>query len=246
MRYAEVLAGALVDLAQNGGSFAQTTIVEQHMRRQRVRAAADRPNVQIVNSGHAGNSFEVLREVRAVHVARNAFEQHFSRVAHEAHDADDDDCRNEEGEQRIDPGDARQSNRDSAGNHGQRAERVAEDVKEGRADVHVAFARRAQRDSDAGVDGKPDCRDDRHHPRVWFDRCGKATHREVHDSDRCDEQNRSIDEGAEHFDAAATARLVPMQRAGRAQEVAELVSFLAGETAGYITGQVISINGGML
>ena len=50
---------------------------------------------------------------------------------------------------------------------------------------------------------------------------------------------------AELFDAAAIARLVPMQRAGRAEEVAELVAYLASQEAGYITGQVISVNGGM-
>jgi 3-oxoacyl-[acyl-carrier protein] reductase len=48
------------------------------------------------------------------------------------------------------------------------------------------------------------------------------------------------------FDAAAIARLVPLQRAGSAEEVAHLVDFLAGEDAGYITGQVISVNGGMI
>jgi 3-oxoacyl-[acyl-carrier protein] reductase len=47
------------------------------------------------------------------------------------------------------------------------------------------------------------------------------------------------------FDEAAIERLVPMQRAGSSEEVAELVGFLASEAAGYITGQVISINGGM-
>ena len=36
-----------------------------------------------------------------------------------------------------------------------------------------------------------------------------------------------------------------MQRAGSGEEVASLVAFLTGEGAGYITGQVISINGGM-
>jgi 3-oxoacyl-[acyl-carrier protein] reductase len=48
------------------------------------------------------------------------------------------------------------------------------------------------------------------------------------------------------FDAAAIAEIVPMKRAGRAEEVASLVSFLASEEAAYITGQVISINGGMI
>jgi len=44
---------------------------------------------------------------------------------------------------------------------------------------------------------------------------------------------------------AATSSLVPMKRAGTTDEVAALVAFLASEQAGYITGQVISINGGM-
>jgi 3-oxoacyl-[acyl-carrier protein] reductase len=48
------------------------------------------------------------------------------------------------------------------------------------------------------------------------------------------------------FDAPTIAKLVPMQRAGRPEEVADLVSFLASERAAYISGQVISINGGMI
>lgn len=41
-------------------------------------------------------------------------------------------------------------------------------------------------------------------------------------------------------------KMVPMQRAGRASEVADLVAFLASDRAGYISGQVISINGAMI
>ncbi|MFZ2296311.1 MAG: 3-oxoacyl-ACP reductase FabG [Polaromonas sp.] len=48
------------------------------------------------------------------------------------------------------------------------------------------------------------------------------------------------------FDAPTIARLVPMKRAGQPGEVADLVSFLASEHAAYISGQVISINGGMI
>lgn len=50
-------------------------------------------------------------------------------------------------------------------------------------------------------------------------------------------------EGA--FDAAAIAQMVPMKRAGQPHEVAELVGFLASDAAAYISGQIISINGGM-
>ncbi len=42
------------------------------------------------------------------------------------------------------------------------------------------------------------------------------------------------------------ARLVPMGRAGESREVADLVAFLVSDQAAYITGQVISINGGMI
>lgn len=51
-------------------------------------------------------------------------------------------------------------------------------------------------------------------------------------------------EGA--FNAEAIANMVPMKRAGRPEEVANLVGFLASDHAAYITGQVISINGGIL
>lgn len=53
-----------------------------------------------------------------------------------------------------------------------------------------------------------------------------------------------MSEGA--FDADAIKKLVPMQRAGQPEEVADLVAFLASDRAAYISGQVISINGAMI
>lgn len=51
-------------------------------------------------------------------------------------------------------------------------------------------------------------------------------------------------EGA--FDAETIKNLVPMKRAGKPEEVADLVAFLASDKAAYISGQIISINGGMI
>jgi 3-oxoacyl-[acyl-carrier protein] reductase len=48
------------------------------------------------------------------------------------------------------------------------------------------------------------------------------------------------------FDRATIDRLVPMKRAGTADEVAALVAFLASDEAAYISGQIVSINGAMI
>ncbi len=48
------------------------------------------------------------------------------------------------------------------------------------------------------------------------------------------------------FSADTIAQMVPMKRAGKPEEVANLVGFLASDEAAYITGQIISVNGGMI
>ena len=47
------------------------------------------------------------------------------------------------------------------------------------------------------------------------------------------------------MDEASLKKLIPTGRFGKPEEVASLVCFLASEQASYITGEVISINGGL-
>ena len=48
------------------------------------------------------------------------------------------------------------------------------------------------------------------------------------------------------FSKETIDKRVPMKRAGKAEEAAELVGFLASDRTAYISGQIISINGAMI
>ena len=48
------------------------------------------------------------------------------------------------------------------------------------------------------------------------------------------------------FDKDSIKRLVPVGRAGKPEEVADLVAFITSDKAAYISGQIISINGAMI
>ena len=47
------------------------------------------------------------------------------------------------------------------------------------------------------------------------------------------------------LDEDSLRKTIPAGRFGEAEEVAALVGFLASREAGYITGEVVSINGGL-
>jgi 3-oxoacyl-[acyl-carrier protein] reductase len=48
------------------------------------------------------------------------------------------------------------------------------------------------------------------------------------------------------FDAAQIEALVPMKRAGSADEVAAVVAFLVSDASSYLSGQIIGVNGAMI
>lgn len=49
----------------------------------------------------------------------------------------------------------------------------------------------------------------------------------------------------EHAPKAQIKAMIPMARIGRPEEVAKVVGFLCSDAASYVTGQILSVNGGM-
>ena len=47
------------------------------------------------------------------------------------------------------------------------------------------------------------------------------------------------------MDAGMVKAMIPMARVGKPEEVARVIRFLCSEDASFITGEVISVNGGM-
>jgi len=61
------------------------------------------------------------------------------------------------------------------------------------------------------------------------------------DEARAKREGRSVEEVA-----AESAGTIPMGRYGDPKEYADMVAFLASERAGYVTGSVIRVDGGMI
>jgi len=53
-------------------------------------------------------------------------------------------------------------------------------------------------------------------------------------------------DAVKHLPVKELIKSIPLGRIGQPEDVAQVVSFLASERAGYITGQVIRVNGGLL
>ncbi len=54
-----------------------------------------------------------------------------------------------------------------------------------------------------------------------------------------------ISEMTENLNEKDLKKIIPLNRFGKAEEVADIVSFLASKKASYITGEIININGGL-
>ena len=79
---------------------------------------------------------------------------------------------------------------------------------------------------------------------VWIDRFGTDAEVKSWSVPEVSLIDTPMSESA--FSAQDIARMVPMKRAGTPGEVSDLIGFLASTQAAYITGQIISINDGII
>ena len=63
------------------------------------------------------------------------------------------------------------------------------------------------------------------------------------------ELTKKLTVSAHHFSKSAAEKitaLIPLKRLGEAADIAHMTAFLGSEEAGYITGQVFTVDGGMV
>ena len=118
-----------------------------------MRARSKRPDVQIVDSGDPRHAEHFALHLARIYTGRCTFEQHIGCVFEHAKHANDDDGRNEQRKQRIDPRRVRHDNERTAHDDGKRAERVSEDVKECRTNVEILVTIVRQRKTEGGSTG---------------------------------------------------------------------------------------------
>jgi hypothetical protein len=201
----------LIAKSHDRTSLAELAVVEDDVRREGVRAGADRPHVEVVHVDHAVDAADSSAHLGDLEVARDALQQHVGRLAHDAQHADDDDRRDQQREQRVDPGRAGQHDHRAADDDADRAEHVARDVHQRGADVEVSLRAARQRQPDRDVDRQADRRDPGHQRAGRQLRVHEALDRLDRDQDRDRGEQRSVGERREDLVARETVGL-PLRR----------------------------------
>jgi hypothetical protein len=229
MRNFEPPAHPALDLPKNRRSLADAPIVEQHMRRQEVLPPVERPNVEVVDIDHPLESQQILANRHKIRLLRRAFKQHVDGLAHDAERPDRQHGGDDQGEERIDPGDARPQDRQPAEKDSQRSEGVAENMDDGRARIQIAvivpmpmtvavivpvrmrMRVTEQHKADGEVEQQADRRHGRHDPalrHLGYEEAAERGDRER--PDHCEEE-AAVRDGGEHLHARE-AEALPVGR----------------------------------
>jgi hypothetical protein len=176
-------------------------------------AVVDRPDVQVVDLRDA---LDV--EQRGVHVVDvdaggRALEQDVPGLAQEGHGAGQEDRDDHERSERVGVGPPGGQGDHGGGEHGHRAQRVAEHVQRGAADVHPAAAALQDRERDDVAD-ETDEAVDQQRAAGHLGGAGEALDRLDRDPHRDPEQQHRVQRGAQHLGAAEPEGPAAARRAG--------------------------------
>lgn len=127
------------------------------MSGQRVHAARDRPDVQIVNVADAGNAYHVAYELGDIDILGSRFHEDIDRLSHQIPSAPGDEDRDRKRNDGVRCIPSRQQNREAGDDDPDRSGDVSEHVQHRRANVETrgAMAALCVANAVAGLTGKP-------------------------------------------------------------------------------------------
>ena len=193
--------------------------LDEHVRRQRRKTTADRPDVQVVHVGHVRHGEHRLPDL--ARLGRRDLEQDPRRLAQQQEARPEDQ-----------PGDDEARNRVGAvpagGQHDRACDRrageggeVGRDVQERAAHIQALGARPVQQRGGDQVDGDPGERDRQHQAAAHLGRVDEAAHRCVDDHDADHEQRDPVHMGGENLQTSEAERPAPARRPAGQREGAE-------------------------
>ena len=174
----------------------------------------DRPGVQVADGGDPGDArAEVGGDRAGVEAGRRALEQDVGAVAHHPPGGAEDEDGDEDGKDRVDRGPAGPEDDERGDDGGERAEEVAGDVQERRAQVEVAAVAAGEDEEGDDIGGEPRRRHRQHDAAGHRLRVAEAVRGLDGDPDGDGEEGEAVDEGREHGEPVEAVGALPVGRA---------------------------------
>src|SRR5258706_2267585 len=195
-RVADAIGGAQHrrDAVQDWAAVARRHVVYHGMAGERQHSTGDGPDVEVVHVMHARHTQHIAHERRQRETAWGGFEQDTARLADQPDGAGDDQRRDQQADQWIDPGRAGERDYERGEDDAGRRGNVAEDMQRGGAHIEVAVTLAIESDANVEVDGDREAGGGDHDGRLDRLRVGEALQRFVDDTAGDRDERQAVDQ----------------------------------------------------
>ena len=204
----EVVAQDVIEPVQDGVALGRRHVVDQDVAAKGAGIGADVPDMEVVDVQDAGNEAHGRGDFAEIEPAGEAFKQNIERFADDVPGAPNDETGDGQGEDGIDLGPAPDVDDEGTDDDGDRAEKVAQHVDEGTADIEIVLAGAIEAEHDPAVEGDTESGDPEHDEIVNRQRVQQAQGALVDHPNGEQDERKGVDERREDAGAVVAKGLL--------------------------------------